>query len=144
MPTYLINSDQSLQNTIGELRELYRVHKFVKVTARIGKDRSVPQNSISHAWYEQLARELKEDDALGWKCYSKLHIGVPIMRVEDEEFRSAHDAVLKRLTYEQKLIAMRHWPVTSIMSKTQLSKYLEMMQDHFRVMGVQLEFPDEA
>ena len=144
MPTYLINSDQSLQYTIGELRELYRVHKFVKVTARIGKDRSLDQNSISHAWYEQLARELKEDDALGWKCYSKLHIGVPIMRVEDEEFRSAYDSVLKKLTYEQKLIAMRHWPVTSIMSKTQLSKYLEMMQDHFRVMGVQLEFPDEA
>ena len=140
----VINSDASLQSFIGEIREMYRVHRYVKATAKTGKARSLDQNAISHAWYEQIARELREDDALGHKCYCKLHHGVPILRAEDEEFREAYDAVIKGLTYEQKLIAMRHWPVTSIMTKEQLSKYLESMQADFAKRGVHLEFPEEA
>lgn len=142
MSTLVINSDISLQSAIGTLREMYAQHRYVKISAKTGKARSLDQNAISHAWYEQLARELREDDALGHKCYCKLHHGVPILRAEDEEFREAYDAVIKGLTYEQKLIAMRHWPVTSIMTKEQLSKYLESMQADFEKRGVRLEFPE--
>lgn len=144
MSALIINSDSSLQSVFGELRELYARHRYVKVSAKTGKARSLDQNAISHAWYEQLARELREDDSLGWKCYCKLHHGVPILRAEDDEFREAYDSVIKGLTYEQKLIAMRVWPVTSIMNKEQLSKYLEAMQADFLARGVRLEFPDEA
>lgn len=140
----IINSDTSLQSVIGELREMYRQHRYVKISAKTGKARSLDQNAISHTWYEQIARELREDDALGHKCYCKLHHGVPILRAEDEQFREAYDAVIKGLTYEQKLIAMRHWPVTSIMTKPQLSKYLEAMQGDFERRGVRLEFPEIA
>lgn len=144
MTTAVINSDNSLQSFIGEIRELYRVHRYVKVSAKTGKARSLDQNAISHAWYEQLARELREDDALGWKCYCKLHHGVPILRAEDEDFREAYDATIKGMTYEQKLKAMRLLPVTSLMTKEQLSKYLEAMQGDFERRGVRLEFPDQA
>lgn len=144
MTTAVINSDNSLQSFIGEIRELYRVHRYVKVSAKTGKARSLDQNAISHAWYEQLARELREDDALGWKCYCKLHHGVPILRAEDEDFREAYDATIKGMTYEQKLKAMRLLPVTSLMTKEQLSKYLEAMQGDFAPKGVSLEFPDQA
>lgn len=140
----IINSDTSLQSVIRELREMYRQHRYVKISAKTGKARSLDQNAISHTWYEQIARELREDDALGHKCYCKLHHGVPILRAEDEQFREAYDAVIKGLTYEQKLIAMRHWPVTSIMTKPQLSKYLEAMQGDFERRGVRLEFPEIA
>ena len=142
MTTWIINSEQSLQSAIGDLREMWNTFKYVKLNAKTGKSRSLDQNAISHAWYEQLSRELREDDILGWKCHCKLHYGVPILRAEDDEFREAYDAVIKRLTYEQKLIAMRHWPVTSIMTKTQLSKYLEAMQEDFAKRGVRLEFPE--
>ena len=144
MTAWVINSESSLQSAIGELREMWNTYKYVKLNAKTGKSRSLDQNAISHAWYEQLARELREDDIVGWKCYCKLHHGVPILRAEDEEFREAYDAVIKRLTYEQKLIAMRHWPVTSIMTKQQLSKYLEAMQEDFARRGVRLEFPEVA
>lgn len=145
MTSYTINSETTLQNFIGSLRETYGSFKFLRVNVKTGKDRSLPQNAITHAWYEQLARELREESALGWKCYCKLHHGVPIMRAEDEEFRDAYDQVIKGLRYEQKLIAMRSWPVTSIMNKDQLSKYAAAMQDDFRARGVLLEFPaDEA
>lgn len=142
MTAWVINSEQSLQSAIGDLREMWNTYKFVKLNAKTGKSRSLDQNAISHAWYEQIARELREDDIIGWKCYCKLHHGVPILRSEDEEFRDAYDSVIKRLTYEQKLIAMKHWPVTSIMTKAQLSAYLESMQADFKARGVLLEFPE--
>lgn len=143
MNPLVINSDNSMQDTFGILRELYVRNRYLKITVKIGKSRSLDQNAISHAWYEQLARELREDDALGWKCFAKLHLGVPLMRAEDAEFREAYDQVIKPLSYEKKLIAMRCWPVTSIMTKPQLSKYLEMMQTEFMARGVMLEFPKE-
>jgi hypothetical protein len=86
MSAWIVNSDLSLQSFIGDIRDLFRQHKFLKLSAKIGKSRSIDQNAISHCWYEQLARELKEDDALGWKAYCKLHHGVPLLRAEDEEF----------------------------------------------------------
>lgn len=144
MSSMVINSDMTLQFVLGELREMYATHRYVKISAKTGKARSLDQNAISHAWYEQLARELREDDALGHKCYCKLHHGVPILRAEDEDFRTAYDATIKGMGYEQKLQVMRLLPVTSLMTKDQLSKYLESVQTDFRRKGVMLEFPDVA
>lgn len=138
MATHIINSDESAQRFIGVIRQEYAEHRFLRVSVRTGKDRSLPQNSFTHAWYAQIARELPEDDELGWKCYCKLHHGVPILRAEDEEFRETYDAVIKPLTYEQKLIAMRHWPVTSLMTRKQLTKYADAVQDDFAARGVTL------
>ena len=139
---YTINSEQALSNTIGELRALFKSHRYLKLSVKTGKSRSLDQNAISHAWYEQLAAEIKDEDALGWKCFCKLNFGVPILRAEDEEFRTFYDASIKKLNYEQKLIAMKYLPVTSLMTKEQLSKYLEAMQAHF-MNSVLLEFPSE-
>ena len=144
MAAIVVNSVDSLQRAIGELREMWNRHKFLRLNVKTGQDRSLPQNAITHVWYEQIARELREDDELGWKCFCKLHYGVPILRAEDAEFRETYDAVIKPLTYEQKLKAMRCWPVTSIMNKEQLSKYAEMLQVEFAKRGVMLEFPEAA
>lgn len=142
MTSLVINSEVSLQTAIGELRELWREHRYLRVSVRKGKDRSLDQNAISHTWYEQIARELREETALDVKSYCKLHFGVPILRAEDEDFRSTYDGAIKGLTYEQKLQVMRLLPVTSLMTKSQLSQYLEAMQAHYAGRGVRLEFPE--
>ena len=144
MSTRIVNSDESLQTFIGDVREQYQAHRFLRINVKTGKARSLPQNNITHVWYEQIARELREDDTLGWRCYCKLHHGVPILRAEDDEYRETYDAVIKPLSYENKLIAMRQWPVTSLMSKEQLSKYTEFVRDDFYKRGVLLEFPAEV
>ena len=145
MSAWTVNSESAQQPFNGDMRDLFKQHKFVKVSAKIGKARSLDQNAISHCWYEQLARELKEDDALGWKSYCKLHHGVPILRAEDEQFREFYDRTLRvTLTYDQKLDAMKFLPVTSLMTKPQLSKYLEAVRDDFLKRGVMLEFPEGA
>lgn len=141
MTQHIVNSDIALQSFIGAVREDYRQHRFLRVTVKTGKARSLDQNSISHAWYQQIAREQREDDELGWKSYCKLHHGVPILRAEDEDFRHFYDAALKGLTYEQKREAMKYVPVSSLMTKPQLSRYLEEIQKDFAERNVFLEFP---
>lgn len=143
MAAIVINSNDSLQRFMGELREMFGKHKFLRLNVKTGKDRSLDQNAISHVWYEQLSRELPEEDALGWKSFCKLHFGVQILRAEDPEFRQFYDHAIKSsLSYEEKLKAMAFVPVTSNMTTAQLSKYLEAMQQHFIKHGVVLEFPE--
>lgn len=142
MPEWTANSEQALQTAIGDLRELWREKKWLKIKATTGTKRSLDQNGISHVWYEQIARELREDTVLGVKCECKLTIGVPILRAEDAEFREIYDSVIKPLSYENKLLAMKVWPVTSRMTKDQLSQYLSTMQETYDG-RVALQFPKD-
>ena len=143
MTAFAVRTLADLSKLLGDLREAFTLTGFVKGSYTTNRPRSSDQNAISHAWYGQLAAELREDDELGWKCYCKLHHGVPILRAESDDFREAYDGAIKGLTYEQKLKVMRILPVTSLMSKAQLSKYLEAVQDDFAKRGVVLAFPME-
>jgi hypothetical protein len=142
MTAATINSDTSLQQAIGDLREAYRAHKFIRLNWTTGKARSLDQNAISHTWYDQISRELREETPLGVKCFCKLHYGVPILRAENEDFRAQYDTVLKPLSYDKKLLAMNFLPVTSLMTKPQLSQYLEAIQSAYAD-RVNLEFPEQ-
>ena len=144
MTDFVINSDESLQTTIGAIRDEYHSHRYLRMKLKTGKDRSLSFNDISHVWYQQLARELREYDALGHKCFCKLHMGVPILRAEDAEFRSFYDLAMKHtLSYEQKIAAMKFVPVTSEMTNPQFKRYCDAMQEHFLTKGVSLEFPEK-
>jgi hypothetical protein len=113
--------------------------KAVSVTVREHTKRTLDQNALLHLWMEQAALEIPEHDALGWKCYVKLHHGVPILRAEDEEFRAFYDAALKPRTYEQKLEAMKFVPVTSLMKVPQMTRFMDAVQADFANHGVILE-----
>lgn len=142
--TITVNSAHSLHQAQKRIADEWEAHKFLRVSVRTGKNRSLNQNAISHAWYEQISRELGEGTPEDVKCECKLRFGVPILRAEDEDFREMYDASIKRhLSYEQKLKAMRFLPVTSLMTKNQLSRYLEDMQREYAGRGVRLEFPEE-
>lgn len=138
----IVNSDESLQRFIGGVRQQYLEHRHLRISIKTGKARTLPQNDITHVWYGQIARELPEDDVLGWRCYCKLHHGVPILRAEDTEFKDMYDSIIKGRTYEEKLLMMRYLPVTSIMSRKQLSAYAEAVQTDFCGRGVMLAFPE--
>jgi hypothetical protein len=137
-----VYNDTTLSDAIGELRSAYAKHRRLKVSIRAGK-RSADQNEISHVWYDQIARELREDTVEGVKCECKLRFGVPILRAEDADFRAFYDAAIKgSLSYEDKVRAMRFLPVTSLMTPPQMSRYLEDMQKGYAG-RVALEFPME-
>jgi len=142
--TTYVNSEPSLSKLIGDLRELWREHKFLRISIKAGKDRSLDQNAIAHAWFSQIANELREQTALQVKAECKLTIGVPILRAEDEDFRKFYDKSIRLMTYEDKLAAMSFLPVTSLMTVKQLSQFLVGMQETYRKRDVALEFPPEA
>lgn len=144
MADMIVNSEQSLSLAIGMLRESFKVKKYVTMRLKFGKARTVNMNSISHAWYQQVADELREDDARGVKRYCKLVYGVPILRAEDDDFREVYDSTIKAsFTYEQKLAIMDVLEVTSLMSTKQFSQYLEDVQAHYLTRGVLLKFPEK-
>jgi len=102
------------------------------------------QNRLSHGWYGELAEGIKEHDAIGYKCFCKLHFGVPIMRAEDDEFREVYDSAIKGLSYEKKIEIMKILPVTSLMNTKQLSQYLESVKEYFQTnYGFELKFPND-
>lgn len=115
--------------------------KYVVTLKKHTKKRTINQNDQVYVWYEQLARELPEEDVQGWRRFCKLHFGVGILRAHDTEFRELYDKCIKStLSYEEKLQAMDVLPITSRMNTEQLNMYLEAMQEHFLKRGISLEF----
>lgn len=139
---HIVNSEIGLQSFIGQFRELWHSRRYLEVSIKEGKGRSVEQNAVMHGWFGQVARELREDDARGVKRFCKLHFGVPILRAEDDEFRDAYDRVIRPLQYEQKLVAMDILPVTSRMTTLQLDRCMADIQSHYAP-GVTLVYPKE-
>ncbi len=113
--------------------------------------RSLDQNALKEVWYNDVSKESGEMGR-DVKRYCKLHFGVPILRGEDEDFRAFYDSALKsKLSYEEKLQAMDYMPVTSLMSTSQMTRYLSDMQKHYaeqsvvlRSMGDYSDYREEA
>lgn len=138
----VINSLPSLRKFLRDVEAAFNEHKFLRVNIKAGVDRSINQNSISHAWYNDIALQIA-DTAENVKCECKLRWGVPILCAEDEDFMEFYEASLKHLTYAQQLNAMRFVPVTSLMTKKQLTRYLEHVQQEYAKQGVVVSFPDQ-
>lgn len=141
MTKHILNSEIGLQSFIGSLRELWHSRRYLEISIKEGKGRSVEQNAVMHGWFAQVARERREYDARGVKRFCKLHFGVPILRAEDEDFRAAYDRVIKPLAYEDKLVAMDILPVTSAMTTIQLDQCMTDIQDHYAKHSVTLVYP---
>lgn len=120
------------------VREISTLPLPFRVEVKSG-ERSVDQNALSHRWYAQIWTQGRELNTVQARRFCKLHFGVPIMRANDDTFRSGWDRLIKPLPYETKLEIMDWWPVTSLMSTTEMREYLTMMQTHFGPKGVILE-----
>lgn len=107
-----------------------------------GRDRSRDQNNLMWQWATDVARQLQDRDADEVQRTWKLHHGVPILREDDPEFRALYDEALKARPYELKVKAMRIWPVTSIMSVSQMTRFLNAVQQECLQMGLQLTDPE--
>ena len=138
-----INSQSSLSDLIGELRQLFKEKKYFQISINTGKKRSLDQNAIGHVWYAQVEKEEKEYTASEVKCLCKLWFGVPILRGDDEEFNVYCVTVLDPMTYEAQVALMLHFRLTSLMDTGQKSRYLEAIQKHY-IGRVELLFPEDG
>ena len=104
--------------------------------------RSNDANALSHVWY-LLVADFMGLTPIRAKAYCKLHLGVPIMRAESEDFREKYDRLLKPLPYEIKLELMQWIPCTSLMTVGQMNRYMGDVQHHFAEQELVLESINE-
>lgn len=118
-----IYNELMLQSFIGDIRSEFKACGFLRAMYSTDKPRTLSQNSLIYSLYGRISREGGQESADEVRARCKLTIGVPILRSEDAEYCDTYDAVIKPLTYEQKIKAMAYWPCTQLMNTDQLSRY---------------------
>ena len=139
-----VNSSSKLTEAICMLTAMFREKKFVVVSLRPGKDRTLDQNTLWFALYERIAQMTQIGDVEDARRYCKLHVGVPIMRADDADFRDGWNRIFLNLPYEQKLELMGDcpifgpdgFPVTRLFNRAQGIAYTDRIVDEFAAKGV--------
>lgn len=142
-----VNCPSKLSEAITRLTAMYRDKKFVVVSLRPGKDRTLDQNALWFAFYKRIAEMTAIGGAADARRYCKLHIGVQILLNEDEEFQQAWYRVMRHLPYEEKLAMMGEcklfgpdgFPVTSLFNRAQGIAYTDRIVADFSAHGVFFE-----
>lgn len=141
MPHRIIRTPSDLDAYVATLRALKLP---LTVQHKQGADRSLDQNHLQFLWANEFAAAMGdrtgEEVRLDWK----LRHGVPILRAEDEGFRSTYDESLKGLPFERKVALMAYIPVTSLMTVKQMSAYLDAVQREAAQHGVRLTDPEAS
>ena len=137
MINHPVGNQMQMAFIVGELVKLpYKDEDGKPIGYRVkvekGKrDRSKEQNCLAWKWHVEAATQLKDGSANDKRAHCKLHFGVPILR-EDDEFRELYDKVVKPHDYETKIELMgMDFPVTSLMTVKQMTRYLDAIYQHF-------------
>ena len=141
MPSRVIRSDSDF-DALGRL--LGALDRPFTCEWRKGADRSQAQNRLMWEWAGQFAAQMGDRTADEVQKEWKLTIGVPILRAENDAFRTFYDQSLKRLTYPEKLAAMEFVPVTSQMTVPQMRAFMDAIQRQGAEQGVTLTDPEAA
>lgn len=139
-----VNSSSKLSEAVTKLTAMYREKKFVVVSLRPGKDRTLDQNALWFAMYKRISEMTQIGDPADARRYCKLHVGVQILLNEDQEFQEAWYRVMRHLPYEEKLAMMGAcklfgpdgFPVTSLFNRAQGIAYTDRIVSEFSSKGV--------
>lgn len=94
-----------------------------------GVDRSRQQNALMWQWASEVANQRGDVCADEVQAEWKLHHGVPILRAEDDSFRTFYDSAMMGIDYQTKLeIMQRGFPITRDMSKAQMVAFMNRVQ----------------
>jgi len=139
-----VNCQAKLTEAITCLNTMFREKKFVVVSLRPGKDRTLDQNALWFALYQRIAQMTQIGDVDDARKYCKLHFGVQILLNEDDEFRIGWYRTMRHLTYAEKLDLMGGcslfgpdgFPVTRLFSRAQGIAYTDRIVADFTERGV--------
>ena len=139
-----VNSATRLSEAISKPTEMYRAHKFVVVSLRPGKDRTLDQNRLWFSFYKRISEMTQIGDPSDARRYCKLHHGTQILLNTDPDFQAAWYRVMRHLSYEEKLEMMGDcklfgpdgMPITSLFNRAQGIAYTERIIEDFTKNGV--------
>lgn len=139
-----VNSQAKLTQAITSLTAMFRDKKYVVVSLRPGKDRTLDQNALWFALYQRIAEMTQIGDVEDARRYCKLHHGVAILTAEDADFRGSWFRTMRHLSYEEKLDMMGGcklfgpdgFPVTRLFNRAQGIAYTDRIVAEFSAAGV--------
>ena len=139
-----VNSASRLTEALTRITEAYRQHKYLVLSVRPGKDRSLDQNGLWFGIYKRAAASGTQGSEAEVRAYCKLHFGVPIMRRDDERFAAGWARYFEDKPYSEQLFLMGAnplfgpdgFPVTRLFGTKQGVEYTEAMAAHFSAQGV--------
>jgi hypothetical protein len=139
-----VNCQAKLSEAITKLSAMFRDKKFVVVSLRPGKDRTLDQNALWFAMYKRISEMTQIGDETDARRYCKLHFGVQILLNEDAGFQAEWYRVMRHLPYETKLAMMGGcklfgpdgFPVTSLFNRAQGIAYTDRIAAYFSGHGV--------
>ena len=138
-----LNTDEAWRN-FSEFRTNHLLARKKLTVEILPEGRSLPQNDLINTMYGALGKQLQDQTANAIRRECKLRYGVPILRAENEKFCRLYDSAIKKsLTYEQKLEAMDILPVTSLMNKTQATRYIDEVVREYSKQGYSIMHPSE-
>lgn len=109
------------------------------------RSRSIEQNRLQRLWMLE-AQEQGDMTAEEYRGYCKLHIGVPMLRAESDEFAAKYDQYVRPLPYETKMALMMEpfdFPVTRLMNTDQKKRYLDKVYVYLTGLGFKLTEPKQ-
>jgi len=139
-----INSLATLSACIAELYAKFREHKYLVLSVRPGKDRSLDQNALWQKMYERVAVSTGQGTQKEVWADCKLLLGVPILRRDDERFAAGWDRYFSDKSYGEQLFLMGAnplfgpdgFPVTRLFGTAQGREYTEAIADQYARLGV--------
>jgi len=138
-----LSSEAAVTNFLAFVSQLRLAGKR-PVFMQAPEKRSLDQNSMIYALYEQIASQAQDQSVSDVRRECKLRHGVPILRAENEKFKALYDRCMKgTLTYEEKLEAMDILPVTRLMTKEQGTAYIDSIIREYSKQGYSLTSPSE-
>lgn len=106
-----------------------------------GRDRSNEQNKLMWLWASEAGEQLGETSDEIQRRW-KLNHGIPVLCEDSPEYRQFCTLTLKRLSYADRVEAMRFVPVTSEMKVRQMVRFLDAIWRECSEMKIKLTDPD--
>ena len=139
-----INSASKLSEAINLITRMYREKKYLVLSLREGKDRTLDQNALWFALYERIAQMTNIGDVEDARSYCKLHVGVRILLRGCDDYRETWDRLFLHWSYEDKLALMGAHPVagpeglavTRLFNRKQGIEYTDRIVAEFSGRGV--------
>lgn len=113
------------------------------VTVQKGRKRTLDQNALLHKWFGEIAKHYGDRTALDVKGECHRQWGLTI-RLRDEPFAWVWARTGAGLGYEAqcRMLASGILGVSSKMTVTELSEYMDGMSTHYLSEGVRLTLPE--
>ena len=109
----------------------------------VPEKRSLSQNALSFALYQQVANQCEDMSIMDIRCRCKLDMGIPLLCRDDATFADVWHDIEAATTYEQRLYLMRDYPVTSKMGKRLFSEFLDEVIRDYSQQGISITMPGE-